>query len=456
MVQHLLLMTVGAPLILLAAPVRPFLLGLPSAFMYAFVRPAVRRPVQRIGRTLGRPAVCWCAATRDARGMAYSRGVYGRDAITYVACDSSSRLSSWPACFSGCPSFQARARYFHVGWMVDRRVSVPGYAAVRHPVRIPGVLRARRVPQFISRCHGVSSLSVLEDQQLAGALMWTAVTIVYLTAWGDSQRTVAIAAGGAHDKPSRASDVAFEPVLAVSDASVVLSRPFHGFPHWCPITGGLTKPEVSFLIAVTTAAGFYMASSATPSHVPWAALVRTLVGTLLVSGGAATLNQWMEYPFDGQDAAYCSTGRSPLAASIRIHALLFGGLLSLAGLTYMFSRRRCAAIIAPLLATFVGYLGFYTPLKTTNAPVHACWVAIPGAVPPLIGWTAARGHLDHEAWVTFSFIVFPLAISALHGNCVDVPGRLRSRKLPGPAPSTARDSASRSCKHFCRSPACCP
>src|SRR3954451_4278920 len=57
MVQHLLLMTFAAPLMVLGASVKPFLFGLPSSIGYAFVRPAVRRPVQRIGRALGRPAV---------------------------------------------------------------------------------------------------------------------------------------------------------------------------------------------------------------------------------------------------------------------------------------------------------------------------------------------------------------------------------------------------------------
>jgi protoheme IX farnesyltransferase len=195
--------------------------------------------------------------------------------------------------------------------------------------------------------------------------------------------------------------MAREPVFAVSDASVVLSLPSTGSTlvsdYW-----GLTKPEVSFLVAVTTAVGFYIGSSATPSHVPWVALVRTLVGTLLVAGGAAALNQWMEYPFD---AKMRRTARRAIAAGRiePIHALLFGAALSLAGLTYMF----CVVGTLPswlALATLVGYLCFYTPLKR-RTPLCTLVGAIPGAVPPLIGWTAARGHLDPEAWVLF-FIVF--------------------------------------------------
>jgi protoheme IX farnesyltransferase len=195
--------------------------------------------------------------------------------------------------------------------------------------------------------------------------------------------------------------MAGEPVLAVSDGSVVLSRSSTGSTlvsdYW-----GLTKPEVSFLVAVTTAAGFYVGSSATPSHVPWVALLRTLVGTLLMAGGAAALNQWMEYPFD---AKMRRTARRAIAAGRidPIHALLFGALLSLAGLTYLLLA--VGALPSWLaLATHVGYLCVYTPLKR-RTPLCTLVGAIPGAVPPLIGWTAARGHLDHEAWVLF-LIVF--------------------------------------------------
>jgi protoheme IX farnesyltransferase len=195
--------------------------------------------------------------------------------------------------------------------------------------------------------------------------------------------------------------MAREPVLAVSDASPVLSR--HGTDatlvsdYW-----GMTKPEISFLVAVTTAAGFYMGSSATPSQLPWAALVRTLAGTLLVAGGAAALNQWMEYPFDARMRR--TARRAVVAGRIDpIQALLFGALLSLAGLTYM-----CLAVGALpsllALATLVGYLCLYTPLKR-RTPLCTLVGAIPGAAPPLIGWAAARGHLDHEAWVLF-FVVF--------------------------------------------------
>jgi heme o synthase len=195
--------------------------------------------------------------------------------------------------------------------------------------------------------------------------------------------------------------MAHQTVLAASDASVVLTRPFTGSTlvadYW-----GLTKPEVNFLIAFTTAAGFYQGSAATSSLVPWIAAVHAVVGTALVASGAAALNQWMEYPFD---AKMRRTARRPIAAGRidPIHGLLFGALLSLAGLTYLaLAVGALPSLLA--LATLASYLCLYTPLKR-RTPLCTAVGAIPGAVPPLIGWAAAQGHLDPEAWILF-LIVF--------------------------------------------------
>lgn len=194
--------------------------------------------------------------------------------------------------------------------------------------------------------------------------------------------------------------MAGEPVLAAADASVVLTHPFVASAvlsdYW-----RLTKPEVSFLIAVTTAAGFYLGCSAVPSPIPWIPFLHTLLGTLLVASGAAVLNQWMEYPFD---ATMRRTARRAVAAG-RIdpkHALMFGAFLSLAGLAYLLL---AAGVLPSLLAlvTLAGYLCIYTPLKRIT-PLCTLVGAIPGAVPPLIGWTAARGRLDGEAWILFGIV----------------------------------------------------
>ena len=191
-----------------------------------------------------------------------------------------------------------------------------------------------------------------------------------------------------------------ERALAVADASVVLTHPFVASAalsdYW-----RLTKPEVSFLVAVTTAAGFYLGCSAAPSPIPWIPFLHTVLGTLLVASGAAVFNQWMEYPFD---ARMRRTARRAVAAG-RIdpkHALMFGAFLSLTGLAYL---RFAAGVLPSFLAlvTLAGYLCIYTPLKRIT-PLCTLVGAIPGAVPPLIGWTAARGRLDGEALILFGIV----------------------------------------------------
>jgi heme o synthase len=163
----------------------------------------------------------------------------------------------------------------------------------------------------------------------------------------------------------------------------------------------LTKPEVNFLILVTTFAGFYLAP--TPSSGGFRALliIHTLLGTLLVAGGTATLNQFLERFFDAQMRR---TSRRPVASG-RIqpsHALWFGIPLSLAGTLYLaLAVNVLASLLA--LATLLSYLFLYTPLKR-KTPLCTLIGAFPGAVPPLIGWAAARGRLDPEAWVLYAMV----------------------------------------------------
>jgi protoheme IX farnesyltransferase len=115
------------------------------------------------------------------------------------------------------------------------------------------------------------------------------------------------------------------------------------------------------------------------------------------------LNQWAEYPFD---AKMRRTARRAIAAG-RVdpdHALAFGATLSLAGVTYL---AVTVGFLSSMLAlvTLVGYLLVYTPLKRVT-PMCMLVGAAPGAAPPLIGWAAARGHLDPGAWLLFSIVFF--------------------------------------------------
>lgn len=163
----------------------------------------------------------------------------------------------------------------------------------------------------------------------------------------------------------------------------------------------LTKPEVNFLILVTTFAGFYLASGAGPGGFRYLPALHTLVGTLLVASGAGTLNQFIER---ARDAHMRRTARRPLASG-RIessHALWFGISLSLAGTVYL---ALAVNVLASLLAltTLLSYLFLYTPLKR-KTPLCTLIGAFPGAVPPLIGWAAARGRLDPEAWLLYATV----------------------------------------------------
>src|SRR5262245_41618882 len=163
----------------------------------------------------------------------------------------------------------------------------------------------------------------------------------------------------------------------------------------------LTKPDINLLIATTTATAFCMAVPVSTSSVPWTALLNTVCGTMLVASGAATLNQWLERRFDAQMRR---TARRPIAAG-RIEpasAISFGAALSVAGAAYL---AVTAGALAALLAAFtlVSYLCVYTPLKR-RTPLCTMIGAVPGAMPPLIGWAAARGSLSAEAWLLFAIV----------------------------------------------------
>jgi heme o synthase len=163
----------------------------------------------------------------------------------------------------------------------------------------------------------------------------------------------------------------------------------------------LTKPEVNLLIVITTAAAFCMARTRVIATLPLSLLLHTLAGTLLVASGAATLNQWLERPFD---ARMRRTVRRPVAGG-RIppaHALLFGVLLSLAGIGQLWlAVGPVPSLLA--LATLVSYLFLYTPLKRIS-PLCTLIGAAPGAIPPLIGWTATGARLDSDAWLLFAIL----------------------------------------------------
>lgn len=175
----------------------------------------------------------------------------------------------------------------------------------------------------------------------------------------------------------------------------------------------LTKPEVNLLILMTTSAGYYMASRG-PLRV--GGLISTLIGTLLVASGTATLNQWIERTWDGQMRR---TANRPLPAG-RVssrEALVFGVLLSVAGGLYLaIAVNSLSALLA--ISTLLSYLFFYTPLKR-KTPLCTMIGAFPGAMPTLIGWAGAGSILNRQAWILFAVLFlwqFPhfLAIALMY------------------------------------------
>ena len=163
----------------------------------------------------------------------------------------------------------------------------------------------------------------------------------------------------------------------------------------------LTKPEVNFLILITTFAGFYLARAAGWRDFPFWLSINALLGTLLVASGTGTLNQYIERRFDAQMRR---TARRPLASGrLKPAAVLWFGLaLSVVGILYL---AVAVNILASLLtmATLLAYLFFYTPLKR-KTPLCTLVGAFPGAMPPLIGWAAASGKLDFQAWTLYAIL----------------------------------------------------
>jgi protoheme IX farnesyltransferase len=175
----------------------------------------------------------------------------------------------------------------------------------------------------------------------------------------------------------------------------------------------LTKPEVNLLILMTTSAGYYLASRG-PFRI--VGLINTLVGTLLVASGTATLNQWMERVWDGKMRR---TANRPLPSgrlSSR-EALVFGLLLSVTGGLYLLVAVN-ALSAALAVSTLLSYLLVYTPLKR-KTPLCTLLGAFPGAMPTLIGWAGASAAINRQAWFLFAILFlwqFPhfLAIALMY------------------------------------------
>jgi protoheme IX farnesyltransferase len=160
----------------------------------------------------------------------------------------------------------------------------------------------------------------------------------------------------------------------------------------------LVKARLSLLTLATAMAGFALGVKDTWD---WLLLAATLGGTALCAGGAAALNQWWERDHDGRMKR---TRQRPLPAGrmASSDALAAGLVLSVSGVLCLtlFANPLSAALAA---ATIVFYILVYTPLKRVTT-LNTIIGAVPGALPPLIGWTAARGSINAEGLTLFAIL----------------------------------------------------
>lgn len=160
----------------------------------------------------------------------------------------------------------------------------------------------------------------------------------------------------------------------------------------------LAKPRVVLMVLITAFVGFYLGSAEVPNYLR---LLQMLFGTALTAGGTLALNQYLELD---TDALMERTRRRPLPDG-RVQpreALWFGITLVLAGLSYLLLAVNLLSMLVTAFIT-VSYLALYTPMKPRSS---LCMLigAVPGALPPVIGWAAARGSLDITAWVLFAIM----------------------------------------------------
>jgi len=169
---------------------------------------------------------------------------------------------------------------------------------------------------------------------------------------------------------------------------------------WAGVYADLFKARLTFLVLLTTLVGFYIGFR---GRVDYLLMLHTLLGTALVASGASALNQFLERDYD---AKMRRTQSRPLPSGrLQPQTVLMVGCVSASiGLIYL-------ALAVNLLTsalgalTLVSYLFIYTPLKRVTW-LNTAIGAVPGALPPLMGWTAARGELSGEGWALFAILAF--------------------------------------------------
>lgn len=169
---------------------------------------------------------------------------------------------------------------------------------------------------------------------------------------------------------------------------------------WVAVYADLIKARLTLLVLLTTLVGFYLGYR---GPVNYLLMLHTLLGTALVASGASALNQFIERE---HDAKMRRTRNRPLPSGRLQPAtvMLFGGVCGCAGLLYL-------ALAVNLITSVIGaisllsYVFIYTPLKRVTW-LNTAIGAVPGGLPALMGWTAARGELSREGWALFAILAF--------------------------------------------------
>ncbi len=160
----------------------------------------------------------------------------------------------------------------------------------------------------------------------------------------------------------------------------------------------LTKPRVVVMVLVTTLVGYYVGLASAPDYVR---MIHLLVGTMLAAGGTLGLNQYLERDIDAL-MARTRTRPLPDGRLLPIEGLAFTTAITITGLVYLAGLVNLRAAIVTAATTAL-YLFAYTPLKR-RTPLCTIVGAVPGALPPVTGWVAAREGLGAGAWILFGIL----------------------------------------------------
>lgn len=169
---------------------------------------------------------------------------------------------------------------------------------------------------------------------------------------------------------------------------------------WFAVFCELIKARLTFLVLLTTLVGFYLGWRGVMNY---ALMIHALLGTTLLASGASALNQLLERE---HDARMPRTEDRPLpSGKLRPNAvLIFGVMVSVIGMVYLALAVNLLTALLGLI-TIASYVFIYTPLKRVTS-LNTAIGAIPGALPPLMGWTAARGQITAEGWALFAILFF--------------------------------------------------